>query len=587
MFKQTLSALILAMACTPALAIDYIVTRSDDPNPDVITLPGCRPEGGCSLRQAILASNKRVGADRIVLRRSTTYTLSRTTQSTTVDGRSGPLLVTDELEIVGTGSDRNRIEWQSNLHHSHTVLVHGVLNTLTISPPLALRDVTIANGRGEFGGCLRTRNGTELGLYGVVVENCRGRLGGGLSSGTPSLVIYESYIRNNLATQDGGGIHFSSSVTVIATRAAVLNNHANRDGGGIAAEGLYLAGSSSGTASVVWRSASGPSDFWDNRADGNGGAIAVGLASTLNMFRLPANPIRSHFLRNSAGATGGAISMKSYKGTLSASALTLEDTLLLDNVAAEGGAIATSGGQSLIVSSEFQENHAQSGAGGAVLFSAIDDPASNVIRQSSFNANSASLRGGAIASVCQPLVVRDGSLWGNVGPSGSAVYAAGQTALTSVTTASHGSQALTKGYHTACGNQPFQITNSVIAESDRCSTVVGGVSSGGGNFYSASAPGCNFINGLDFMHSVTDLGLRADTFGGERLVLGWDNDGQVRPQVNAGISSQCSSVDGRGFPRNDGACDSGAFEQQTPSASTFARTVALWPLGAPFAVFQS
>lgn len=563
MFKQTLSALVLAIACTPALAIDYIVTRNDDPNPSEISFPGCRPEGGCSLRQAILASNKRVGADRIVLQRATTYTLSRSTQSLTIDGRSGPLWVTDELEIVGRGADQNRIEWQSNLHHSHSVLVHGTPSPWTISPPLALRDLTIANGRGDVGGCLRTRYGTELGLYGVVVENCQARFGGGLHIATPSLVIDNSVIRNNLATR-GGGIAISGPTTVAATRAAVLNNHANGDGGGIATDGLYLIEADAPPALVVWQNVSGPTDFWDNSADGDGGAIAVGLVSTLEMSRSPGTMARTNFLRNSAGVTGGAISLRSYVLTYRFSTLILEDALLLDNEAAQGGAIATSGGQSLIVGAEFQENHALAGAGGAVLFNATDHEHSNEIRQSSFNANNASGPGGAVASVCQPLVVRDSSLFGNVGTSGSAVHAAGQTALTNVTTEGHGFQALVKGYHTACGDQPFKITNSVIAGLDECSAVLGGVSTGGGNFHSAAAPGCNFIEGLDFTHVSPHFGISAGTFGGERMVLGWDYDGWYRPQVNAGISSYCSSFDVRGFPRDDGACDSGAFEEQSP-----------------------
>lgn len=564
MFKQILTTLVLAAVCTPALAIDYLVTRNDDPDPSSITLPGCRPEGGCSLRQAILASNKRVGADRIVLRRSTTYTLTRSTASTTIDGRSGPLLVTDQLEIVGTGSDRNRIEWSNSAHHAHAVLVHGVVGTVTVSPPLVLRDLTLANGRGAYGGCLRSRHGTELGLYGVVIENCLADNGGGLQTNTPSLVIYESVIRNNAVSGNGGGILISAPATVIATRAAVLNNHAEGDGGGVAIEGIFAPIIGVNHSDVVWRSTSGPSDFMDNSAQGNGGAIAVGFYSSLNLFRFPVSTPRARFERNIAGVRGGAISFTSHAPASVSGRLTVEDALLLDNTAANGGAIATLGGQSLIVGAEFQENHAQAGAGGAVLFDSTAPSSSNEIRQSSFNANSASVRGGAIASVCQPLVLRDTSLWGNASPSGKAIHAAGSTALVHVTTALHGSNALVKGYHTACGSQPFSIANSVIAGLDRCSAVSGAPSSGGGNFYSAASPNCGFVGALDAMHSDTVLGLQAGTFGSERLVLGWANDGVVRPQVNAGHPAYCSSVDTRGFPRNDGACDSGAFEQQSP-----------------------
>jgi hypothetical protein len=41
--KSTLLTLALSALATPLWAIDYIVTRTDDPNPDVIALPGCTP----------------------------------------------------------------------------------------------------------------------------------------------------------------------------------------------------------------------------------------------------------------------------------------------------------------------------------------------------------------------------------------------------------------------------------------------------------------------------------------------------------------------------------------------------------------
>lgn len=566
MFKQTLSALALAFACSPVMAIDYMVTRSDDPdpNPNILSLSPCTPARGCSLRQAILASNNRPGADRIMLRRGTTYTLTRTTPSSVIDGRSGPLWVTDELEIVGNGVDFNRIEWPSNLHHQHSVLVHGLVNGGPTSPPLRLRNLIIANGRGDLGGCLRTHHGTEFGIYGVIVENCQARKGGGIHTDTPLLVIDESVIRNNSATQNGGGIEFSGSATIVASRAAVLNNHANVDGGGFAADGMSSAIGAPTRADLVWRSESGPSDFWDNSAGGNGGAIAVGLHSSLNLFRLSSNTTRATFKRNIAGGKGGAIALNSYTSIALQGSLTVEDALLIDNDAVQGGAIATTGGKSLIVSSEFQENRALAGSGGALYFESTDTSTRNEIRKSSFNSNFASVRGGAIASVCQPLSVRDSSLWANWGPSGQAIQAAGQTSLTHVTTANHGSQALVKDYHTACGNRSFSIANSLIAFLDRCAVVSGSMSSGGGNFYSGGATGCNFIAGLDFLHSPSAFGLLANTYGGEQMVLGWDNDGQARPQVNGGNASYCSSEDVRGFPRNDGACDAGAFEQQLP-----------------------
>ncbi len=65
--------------------------------------------GGCSLRQAVLAANKRPGPDRILLDRKN-YRLTRTSASSIVDGIAGPLWVSDDLEIIGGGSPNTIID---------------------------------------------------------------------------------------------------------------------------------------------------------------------------------------------------------------------------------------------------------------------------------------------------------------------------------------------------------------------------------------------------------------------------------------------------------------------------------------------
>jgi hypothetical protein len=143
--------ILLSILSTPASTLQYIVTRTDDPDPSAncFQLHGC----GLSLRQAVLAANKRSGPDLIVLGRNV-YELTRTTSSTTPDGKSGPLLVTDALEVVGDSAARTRIRWSAGLHHQAVQHRHQVSYAGTNSGSLALEKLTVSHGRGAIGGCI-------------------------------------------------------------------------------------------------------------------------------------------------------------------------------------------------------------------------------------------------------------------------------------------------------------------------------------------------------------------------------------------------------------------------------------------------
>ena len=117
-------------------------------------------------------------------------------------------------------------------------------------------------------------------------------------------------------------------------------------------------------------------------------------------------------------------------------------------------------------------------------------------------------------------------------------------------------------HHTACPGSGFTIANSVIGGTDNCYGQHGIIMSNGGNQFSSYAGGCYFQAGLDAYGSSASFALSVGTFGGDKSVLGWTNDGINRPQVNFGQPSLCSITDVRGLPRNVGACDAGAFEQQ-------------------------
>ena len=190
------------------------------------------------------------------------------------------------------------------------------------------------------------------------------------------------------------------------------------------------------------------------------------------------------------------------------------------------------------------------------------------IRQSSFIENTTSHMGGALANQCQQFQVRDSAFYANSAPNGfgNAIVASGDTFLTHITTAQHqvssGASTLHKTYATQCPTQTFSLANSILGGNDRCIAQVGAITSNGGNLFGVASSGCGYVSAFDQQGVSGALGLSLGDFGNEFQVLGWNTDGQARPQVDFSQSAYCSTLDVRGLPRSDGSCDAGAFEQQ-------------------------
>jgi len=104
---RTFRALLAGLGClasaafAPLGAVDFVVTRYDDPFPN-----GCAPTD-CSLREATLAANDAAGPDRILLSAGT-YSLTRFTGDD--EGLLGDLDLHDEVEIVGAGATMTTID---------------------------------------------------------------------------------------------------------------------------------------------------------------------------------------------------------------------------------------------------------------------------------------------------------------------------------------------------------------------------------------------------------------------------------------------------------------------------------------------
>jgi predicted outer membrane repeat protein len=441
--------------------------------------------------------------------------------------------------------------------------------------PLELTSLTLSHGRGRYGGCVMAYG--DLTLADSVIEQCRAERGGAIQLGSVVMSLVDATLRDNHATGSGGAIALFGGTTIIADGARIEDNTAAGDGGAISGSGAF---SYTPSAAAVWRNVGASSVFARNHADGNGGAVAMHGYFSFNLFVFPSDGPRIVFEDNTATGRGGAFDVDPAGNPVAWSRLTLEHALLTGNQALYGGGIA-SRGQILVNESEFADNIAQGtlqvpGRGGAiwtehVSTSQIGDAE---IRRSSFNSNGARGDGGAIASTCVPLRLTDVSLYDNhtYSGNGSAVASSGNTLLTHVTTYHHNTgttvqSTLAKKHHTACGSQPFLLANSIVGGHDTCYGMSGAFSSSGGNQYGPQGGGCYVIAGKDQWNTDPEVfGLTLGTYGGLRNVLGWTG---TPPQKNYGQAATCTTSDVRGttsdvrgLPRNDGACDSGAFEQQ-------------------------
>jgi predicted outer membrane repeat protein len=583
-FCSTASLLFSSLMLSSSVsALQYVVTRADDPDPSA----NCIQIGGCglSLRQAVLAANKRPGPDVIVLSRNI-YELTRATSSSTPDGKSGPLLVTDTLEVIGDSAARTVVRWKSGSHlltqHRHQVWFAG-----TDGGSLALEKLTVSHGRGSSGGCIYRAGTGYLALQDVVVESCSGKFGGAInqraaSVGGYTLSLKNTELRNNQAEYQGGAVYLSQSATIIADGASLMDNTALGDGGAFFAA-TNVTPLLSLPLNIVWRSEGAGTLFEGNNAGGDGGAIALTTPGFANIYAVAGSPL-IRFENNVAGGAGGAVSaVRSYFSAVSparrdlsspsgGTRLTLERASMALNGASKGGAVALLGTGALIVSSYFKSNAALSGNGGAVFAdysTAAPTEAIDVeIRQSSFNQNGAMTGfGGALANECQRFNVRDSAFYANSAAQGEAISATGSTFMAHISTNGHGAVegngpvAIHKRHHTMCGTQSFAWANSIVSSVDRCGSQFGTFTSFGGNAYGPYGNTCPMIGALDQSGNSGAYHLMLGTFGGEFDVLGWNNDGQARPQINFGQAAYCSATDIRGMPRSDGACDSGAFEQ--------------------------
>lgn len=283
--------LFLTVAAAPAAsAVDFTVTKTTDTNDGV-----CGAD--CSLREAVVAANMTVAADRIILPTGQTFTLTllpADADGTLVQG-AGDLDVTAALTIEGNGStiDANGIDRVLDIQGNFTV----VLNSVNLTGG-------VASGFLSSGGGIRVRNSS-------LILNT--------SSVKSSATALEAGIRD-----DGGGIavigtYIAGAMTLarLTLNQSSVNGNTGGTGGGILCALCVLEVSGSSISNNV---ASG----------GDGGGIAIlGDASTATVSR-------SVMINNSAAGAGrgGALAF-----AMGSSAGSLQYNRIMFNLAGTGRAI--------------------------------------------------------------------------------------------------------------------------------------------------------------------------------------------------------------------------------------------------------
>ena len=323
---------IVFSAPTPALTPRFHVNSTNDTvdaNPgDAVCDDGA---GNCTLRAAIMEANALTGTDAIALPAGIySITISGVDEDAS---RTGDFDITDELVILGSGMDATIIDAGGLDRVFHVLPSTAVyeawrqqgssLDNPIVGPRLEISGVTIRNGLAG----VTVRNG--------IVSKDRERerrnggipdwsRGGGIAVRDSALTLTDSAVTGNAATH-GGGIWKRSRGKLAISHSAISGNFASDDGGGVSATGTLTLSDSTIT----------------ENSGGNGGGIYSSGEFTL---------LDSTVSGNTAKDGGGVYLI--WFGSLNAHGGTIYDSTVEGNTARfEGGGIWSAASLTLIDSS--------------------------------------------------------------------------------------------------------------------------------------------------------------------------------------------------------------------------------------------
>jgi hypothetical protein len=166
------------------------------------------------------------GADRIVLPRNSTQTLTSPNNNHPYYGPSGLPVVRSNITIDGNGSTIRRV---STLEQFRILAVADNGN-------LTLQETTVSGGDaetgliGDVGGGILNYHG-RLNTTAATISRNDATLGGGIHNEQGRLTVTASTISGNSATHGGGGISNESGTFMVVTNSTVSDNTATFGGG--------------------------------------------------------------------------------------------------------------------------------------------------------------------------------------------------------------------------------------------------------------------------------------------------------------------------------------------------------------------
>ena len=292
-----MAALLALLVNAPAAAAKtFVVNKRADHAPN-----GCT-KADCTLREAVLKANNRLGNDRIVLPGGKPYRLTRAAGLPGPDPKKGDLDLGNAVNEAGNavtlvhpGAGRAIID--ASAAGDRVAELTGVA---TLRKLVLRRGATLGSG-----GAIASSGVLEL-VNTRIVRNETGDAGGGIYADIGSVVARNTVLRRNNAW-DGGGLFVGAGAGLDLRRSTVALNSADPGSGG----GIWIASDAPLDSRIVASTVSGNfaasdggalraaaellgivnSTLDGNEADGRGGGIygAPGTFAALNAVTIARN----------------------------------------------------------------------------------------------------------------------------------------------------------------------------------------------------------------------------------------------------------------------------------------------------------
>ncbi len=331
------------------------------------------------------------------------------------------------------------------------------------------------------------------------------RVTAGLSLTLKDLTITRGYANAG----NGAGLYNEGDAAILGS--TFTANHTGSNGG--LGGAVYSTGALTLTGSSFNANSAG-SRSYSSGERGEGGALYSTGAITASELV---------FTGNHAGVGGGAV--------FTGGDFTLERGVFSTNTAGDGGAILATGGSLTLAATSLADNVAHFDGGGI-----YNDGAVLGLTNTTFTGNSASSWGGAIDN------------------------ASGDAVLTNVTIT--GNSAASAGGGVNNTGSAFVLYNTILA-GNSARNCAGALTDGGNNLDSASTCGFNRARG-----SLSNTDARLMPLSGSPSYVALKNDSPAIDAVSYNAPNHCPATDQRGLPRDDLACDIGAFELTASDSDT-------------------